>query len=238
MSRPWQREIRVALCPDRLVLAPAARPLEGDAAESLRTMAKDSLLTVVLSNHLVRYTVLPWSPALRSDEDWLAYAQHAFATNYGSAAAGWSVRVSAAERQAARVASAIDTSLLESLLAVSSITSIQPYLMAAFNARRTRFRDRTVWFVVQEPGRLTVSLVSKGVWKVVRSRQAGEDWQSVLPDVLDREFALNGDLTDCDEVLLYSEAQAPSSLGRYRISDITLRRGESSASRPIAMVLH
>jgi hypothetical protein len=133
------------------------------------------------------------------------------------------------------VASAVEATLIDSLKSLPSVASVRPYLMAAFNARRERFSGRA-WFVLQEPGRLTFALVEEGGWKLIRSRRAPEPWTEVLGDLLDREIAADASL-ECDTALVFAESEAPSSLGRYAVSDITLAKGAISAARACAMVL-
>ena len=52
------------------------------------SMSRRADVSVTLSNHFVRYVVLPWSDVV-SDEDWQALAQHQFHIVYGDAAVEW-----------------------------------------------------------------------------------------------------------------------------------------------------
>jgi hypothetical protein len=212
---------RIGLCPQRLVLAGQALALDGEPIEALRQYAGSSRKVVILSNHFARYAVLPWSAPLRSEEDWLAFARHAFAETYGAPAASWTIRVSRAARRKPRVACAVDTALLESLLGVPGVCSVQPYLMSAFNARRRRLAGRTAWFVVQEPGRLALGLIQDGEWRSVRVRQATAQWQDSLADTLEREASTLAQL-DCEEVLVHGEEDLPPRAGRFRIQSLSL----------------
>lgn len=236
MLLPWRPDFRVGLCPDRLVCRPAPHPVTGNPVDELRTVAGRRRTTVVVSNHFVRYAVLPWSEALRTPADWLDFARHRFAAIHGAASAEWQIRVSGGERRKARVASAIDAALLDALRSTGAVASVQPYLMAAFNSRRRSFDGNPAWFVVQEPGRLAVALLAQGEWKLARCRQVPAGWQEALPQLLERERAL-ADAPECHDVYLWSESEAPRELGRYRISDVTL--GAAGATeRHLAMTLH
>jgi hypothetical protein len=159
----------------------------------LRQLPGEARLEVVLSNHLVRYAVLAWSPALSSDKKWMAYAQHTYAATYGADAAGWRISICSGGRGKAHVACAIDAALLDEIAAVERVVSIQPHLMSAFNARRKEFGDEPGWFVLHEPGRLTLGLVADGEWKLLRNRRAREDWRDSLGDLLHRETAASGE---------------------------------------------
>ncbi len=173
----------------------------GDTVEKLRQYPGDAALEVILSNHLVRYTVLPWSSALSTDKDWMAYAEHIFASTYGADAAGWRIRICDTGRRKTRVACAAEVSLLDSIAGIPRVVSIQPHLMAAFNARRSEFDKDPGWFVVHERGRLTLGLVAGGEWKLLRNRAAREDWRETLPELIQRETAASGE-TACERVVL------------------------------------
>lgn len=175
----------------------------GDTAERLRQVPGEARLEVVLSNHLLRYAVLPWSAALSSEDEWMAYARHTFAATYGSDAAGWRVRLCDGGRGHNRIACAADAALLDAIAAVERVISIQPHLMAAFNARRGEFGRESGWFVLHEPGRLTLGLVADGEWKLLRNRQAAENWRDSLPDLLHRETEASG-AAACGRVVLSS----------------------------------
>jgi hypothetical protein len=99
-------------------------------------------VTLVLSNHFVRYAVLPWSDGLSTPAEEEAYLRHHFAKIHGERAKAWSLRASEAPRGALRLASAIDTALVEALKAAfpkngkAKLVSMQPELMEAANRWR------------------------------------------------------------------------------------------------------
>lgn len=235
MSLPWWRELRVGIAPGRLILRGSVHAVNDPAVE-LKSVGTRARLAVVLSNHFARYAVLPWSAALGSEDDWHAFARHNFAAVYGAGAAAWTIRVSSAGRGFARVACAIDTALLDSLRAVGSVASIQPYLMAAFNRRARSLDSTSAWFVIQESGCLTACLVQERQWRLVRNRRVNGSWHEALSHLLERERAASDGTLRCDRVLLYAESMPPSALGEYRLTDTTLPRGASPDSRACAMV--
>ena len=108
MLRSWRERLLVGVSPSELTLVrmsgalrprvttkqathcdPAfgSEPWHGavamlkDAAERLRGEALD--LTIVLSNHFVRYALIPWNDALASTAEELAYARHCLAKIHG-----------------------------------------------------------------------------------------------------------------------------------------------------------
>lgn len=231
MSRLWRERVRIALSPHEVTmlrLAPAWRgpritdrrclPCagEGPAAwdaplAALRELlaparAARALATVVLSNHFLRYLVLPWSAELVTPEEELAYARARFAQVHGERARGWSIRSSAAPAGQERLAAAADLGLLEALgrcLGASGLAlqSCQPALMAQFNATRERVGEGA-WLVGAERGRLLVARIREGRWRSVRLRPQAEGAVVALRDVIDQERMLMPDDAPEDRVFV------------------------------------
>jgi hypothetical protein len=255
------------LCPDRVLLAGYRRGLRprlakkeivalespetdpwGAAVSALpRVLARAALrnpeVTVVLSNCFVRYAVLPWNAALKTEAAWLALARHRFASVHGPAAADWAVRLSGASSRGARIAAAVDRALLDALekrIGESQATfeSAQPYLMAAFNRVCGAIGKESRWLVVEEPGRLTLGLILNGSWHAVRSRRADGSRPEALDEILERESAVLGLEQPCTQVALYAEKPPDSgSRGAFTLRDHTLPAGCALADRQLAMVL-
>src|SRR5439155_20669494 len=90
-------------------------------------------VTVILSNHFVRYALVPWNEALAGAAEEEAYVRHHFRKIHGERAKDWTVRASEAPRGAPRLASAIDTKPLEELKrslpkGKAKLVSVQPRL--------------------------------------------------------------------------------------------------------------
>jgi len=203
---------------------------------ALNDLPRADRVVVVVSNHYLRYAVLKWSAKLRTKEEWLAYATHHFTEIHGNVAAAWAIRASEPKIGKPAIACAVDVALLERLREVPGIRSIQPYLIAALNSRR-RAVSGDAWFVLQEPGRLTMSLMGRRGWKLVRNRYVSQDWRMQLPHLLDRE-TLALDVPPVERVVLCAEDEptdAPANMEGYRITDLTLLRGASGDSRNTIM---
>jgi hypothetical protein len=204
--------MRVGLCPDRLVVrrgpalqvlgladvhgAPAWRAA-GDALPAPLGARAPRRRGVILSHDFVRYALLPWNAALRSDDAWRAYAAHRMSALYGAAAAGWTLRVASTAPRGARIACAAEPALLEALRAKLHehsvrLASVQPHLMAAFNGARRRLRGASCWLVVEEAGRLALARIERGAWCSLRCRRVDARWRESLPQLLEREGALLG----------------------------------------------
>lgn len=175
--------------------------------DALPAMRRGARVTAVLSSHHARYVRLPWSPHLAGDDEWLAFARHQFAETYGATASGWEIRVSPTPKGAARIACALDRELLAALRtavarAGAKLVSVQPGLMHAFNKHRAELGRSAGWLVAAEDGRLTLALVARGLWELVRVRNVGNGWRDELDGILRREEALAHRDVPIDRVVL------------------------------------
>jgi len=154
-------------------------------------------LTVVLSNHFVRYALLPWNEGLAGEAEELAYARHRFAQVYGEAAAqAWDIRVSP-DGGGPQLACAVDAGLIAGLdeaaaAAGRRLRSVQPYLMAAYNRWRRALAGPLTWFVLAEPGRLCLAALQGGRWHDLANLRADAGWAGALPGLLARQRLLAG----------------------------------------------
>lgn len=273
MSLLWPDKVGIALYPERLLLArvkgrgsrsleykqiisfdPAAdcepwqAAVDALAAQVAAGALADAVVTLVLSNHFVHYTLVPHSDALGSAEEELAFVRHCFSRVHGSQAEAWAIRVSQASPRMPRLACGVDQALVEALARVMKplgrrYRSLQPHLMASFNRWRSKFVGRSGWFVVAEPGLLSIALLGNGQWHSMRTLKVGPDWPLELPAVLSREELLAGGDTHCDEVLLFApDAAQPLLLdsGKWRISTLlpTVLPGMAAgADAPFAIAL-
>ncbi|BBI99698.1 hypothetical protein FGKAn22_13910 [Ferrigenium kumadai] len=186
----------------------------GAAIQTLEaTLAKQAgrkaFATVILSNHFMRYVLLPWSDVPGDEIEELAYARHAFRQAYGDAAETWDLRLSPGKIGMPQLASAVDPRLPEALRALFgrneiALESIQPHLMAAYNTCQNILDGRSAWFVLVEPGSLCLALLREGHWESVRTMRLDGDGRAVLPLILERESFLAESATAIDEVFLWA----------------------------------
>ncbi len=165
-------------------------------------------VNVILSNHFMHYTLVPWFDKL-SDEEEMVLAQHYFSETYGSAADSLSVRVSPGRAGTAALASAVDTRLLDDLNGLLgrmrlNIKSIQPHLMVAYNSCSESLSGRSAWIVLLEPGSLCLSVLRKGQLVWIRKLRLEGDWHNELPPILEREAYLADTDVAMDEVFLWA----------------------------------
>jgi len=158
------------------------------AAETWR--AERLRVSVVLSNHFVRYAVVPPPRDAASPEEELALARFHFARIHGERAKSWELRLAQGRSDAPRLACAVDAGLLEALRACfpkasrARLASVQPYLMSAFNLWRARMPKEGAWFLLPEQGRACLALHAKGAWRAVQNVRAAfsapQDWEALL----------------------------------------------------------
>jgi hypothetical protein len=171
VSLSWRKRREVRLAPEGL-----------EAFE--KTAFQERLdVTVVLSNHFARYTVVPPQEGASAEEE-VALARFQFARIHGERAKAWEVRISRAGG-GPRLACAIDASLLERLKARfpkggrARLASVQPALMAAYNALRKRIPRDGAWLLLTEPGRSCLARVAAQGWGSVHNGHDA-DWEGLI----------------------------------------------------------
>lgn len=256
MSRLWTAELRVGLSPEGAVLArtprgfakrPAYERLPGaDLAAVLAAQPKVRAdLHVVLSNHHVRFAVLPWSAALKNDAEWTAFATHAFEATHGRAARDWSIACSSAERGAPRLACAVDRTRIAAIREACERTphvrlrSIRPYLAVAFERMRAAIDDAPAWLAVVEEGRIVLALVAKGHWIAVRARGGRGDAAGRLARAIAMESSLLEPAARGTRLVVVDGATDALDLARIGLPvvDRTLPAGAAPAHRPYSLAL-
>jgi hypothetical protein len=170
--------------------------LEPDGLEALRDEVSAWRgridLTVVLSNHFARYTVVQPQDGATPEEE-LALARFQFARIHGERTKAWEVRLSRAG-SGARLACAIDTALLDGVKACMPkhgrvrLVSVQPYLMAAYNRARSRIPREGAWLLLTEKGRACLARLAAKGWASVHYGAEADGEQ-----LIERERSRAGD---------------------------------------------
>jgi len=231
----WRDQLHVELFPDRVNLArlsrgwqqqeisrktlPCGEPEAGEAAweAGLRVLQAEVPAmgggrmdaVVVLSNHFVRYALIPWSDQVSNDSEEQAYVRHCFSVTYNDDADNLVMRVSPNGYGAMQVASAVDQRLLDGLERVAGVcnlrlNSVQPHLMSVFNQWRRRLSGPMVWFVLAEQDKLCISLLKHGHWCSLRTMKSDNAWLTKLPNLLERELRLSDNGTERGKVFLFA----------------------------------
>lgn len=222
MSPSWRSRLRITLSPGqaRAVLV-AGRPRQVEKTAvwhcppseedshpwqgALRALAdampsfgvRGAPATVVLSNHFVRYALLPWSDQVTGAQERQALARILFEKHFGSQAAGWSIRLSDGAYGEASLASAVDPQLPDAILATCAAAglkspSIQPALMTVFNDHRRQLTAPNACLVVAEPGKLGLLAAHHGQCLAVRTMPFHGELAAELGPLVRRELLLAG----------------------------------------------
>lgn len=155
------------------VLTPAAEHsmTRQEVTAALRQVAPSipaGKIRLIISNHFVRYTILPWQPGLFSRSDWLALAQHTFKKRYGQAAEQWQITVDLQTYGEAVLACGIDLALIDEVKQIASthdwqLTRLEPLLSAVMQHAPCHAGD---WLLVAEPERLLLCERATG-WQAI-----------------------------------------------------------------------
>lgn len=229
---PWRDQVRLFLCPGRLVavrLAQGLRPrvlcketyvAEEGAADAAALLAgvpevlrdpkwQKADAAVLLSSRFAHYQLLPWTDASLDRAEEEARVRHLYARAHGEAAASLELRASPGGFGAASVVSGVEQRLVTDLreaFAASSLRlrSVQPYLMAAFNQCRRELARGARWFVVAESGTLCTALVAGGRWRSLRMRRVGADWGGELATMLRRQALADEGWEQVTDVVIHA----------------------------------
>lgn len=215
MSLLWRDRHIAVLAPNRVTLVRRRRgwsgrfdlkldaPWQGEpaaAADALASLLQHpdigrGELLLLLSNHFVRYLLIPWRSEMSTPEEFATYAGICCNQTYGEDASRH-LHVAPDQAGRPRLAAVMDGALLSALTKAAStsrlrLVSIQPYLTAAFNRLRTSLPRDNFFFVLAEPARHCVLSASHGHWHSVRAGAgAGEDRPELLSDLIERESRL------------------------------------------------
>jgi hypothetical protein len=173
---------------------------------------------VTLSNHFVRYALIPWNDALGSPVEQEAFIRHCFAQAYGEAARQWNIRAAQARYGHATLASAVEPALVQALQlslgqAGMRLQHIHPLVMQAVNETRQQLGTKeargNLCLAVPEHGRLTLLLIENGQWRSVQSHTVHREPKDLLRELIQRDAILAG--LDCSQWPVVAYAAEPAS---------------------------
>lgn len=167
--------------------------------------------TVIVSNHFVRYAVIPWNIELAVESERQAYMQHCFSLAYGDVVKTWDLRMSEPVFGQPAIASGIHLGLLQALQSVFAefdmkLTAVHPHLMLAINQTVTQVnkqkRALTFWLVAIQNGRVCLTLLENGGWRSVKNVAIEADVSEQVAALIQRE-TVNCNVKFEAPVLLY-----------------------------------
>lgn len=166
-------------------------------------------LRVVLSNHFVRYLVLPWHDGMAGTAEREALARHLLRETYGELAEGWHVKLGPCAFGLPALACAVDRELVAGLHTLAEgaslrLDAVQPMLMPAFNQFHRELASDACLLVL-EPGCLCSAVVRGGQWQAVQVSRVGGGWNEAL---VERQIAVHGLASDMPVFLFDASGRA------------------------------
>jgi hypothetical protein len=185
-------------------------------------------ISITVSNHFVRYAVVPAQTKIASPSELYAYAAFHMREIYGERAGAWELSMSEWDPCSGGVCAAIERNLLERLEALAihhklKLKHIEPYLTGAFDQWRKRFHGERIWFALIEAGRLCIASLSQGAWQRISNQKILHGVEEELLAALDQEALLfSGRKETAESVYLlapeYPELALPTDCGWHIIS--------------------
>jgi len=235
-GRGWKRQPGMGLsvaCGDATAGAwPPALETLRRALANLHWQGADARVTV--SNHFVRYALVPAAGRLRGDGERVAAARHALRATYGERAELWRVVLGDGGGGDA-VAAGMEPELVDGIataLAAANLRAlaIEPFLATAFNLCRGAIGRVPAWLAAAEPGRVCVAFVDGRGWRRLHTERLRAGLEDELALVLERSRLAGGIDAGAGRVLLVSreaphgEFAAPSgwSIERVGLDDAGL----------------
>ena len=208
MSRWLAEPLRIALAPSEAALlrpgdTPASRVLATDerSATSLLPLLDEALadpawhgraVEVVLSQHFVRHVLTPPPGKTLSRAEERALAGASLREIYGDLVDQWTIQVISQPPQLGLVGAAVEAAFaqqLDALLARHGFRNVTIRPLGSFAARRLP-KKFAGWWVLAEPGWLSLFGGVDGMWHHLAGQPVGDDWADTLPDLIAREAGL------------------------------------------------
>lgn len=238
MSRLWRDQLQIFFAPGRVDMVRTLRGIKANQSpriseayeyppaaamwqvslqqlerliekENASSNLKGAELLITLSNHFVRYVVVPPQREITDPAELLAYANFRMREVYGERASDWITSISDWDPYRGAVCAAIARDLYHEFEALAlrhriALKQIEPYLTAAFDQWCNAFNDKRFWFVVVEPGRLCMVLFSNGQWQGIRNQRIVHSAAAELCAALEQEAINSGYREPIEQVYLFS----------------------------------
>lgn len=232
MSQLWRDQLHVFFAPERVDLVRSARgrkptnianitakcnqkpgrlqwelPLHQLA--NMLESAQKSEMTVTISNHFIRYIVLPPENEITTPDEVFAYAGFRMREVYAERVNDWILSVSAWSPSRGAICAAISRELMAKLQELAlrhkiKLIGIVPYLVSAFDQWHNLFDDKRNYFVLVETGRFCIALLNNNIWQNIRNQRILHNVEEELLAALDQEAIFYGHKETVEEVHLFS----------------------------------
>lgn len=205
----WSAEtLRIALAPGEVALRrargePASRVLTtGErGAASLLLLLDDALsdpawrsrrVEVVLSQHFVRHVLTPSPGKALSRIEEQALVAASLREIYGDEVSQWRIQVLSQPPRQGLLGAAVDESFaqqLDALLARHDCRDVTINPLVSLAARRLP-KNFQGWWVLAEPGWLSLLGRANGAWQHFAGQPIDDGWAASLPELIEREAGL------------------------------------------------
>lgn len=220
MSRLWRDQIQVFLAPERvnivrflrgLKLVQTAKvtmlckrtpgmPVWQAALQQLEknlSSAVGTELKITLSNHFVRYVILPPQAEISSPEEVKFYANFRIREIYAGRADSWVISISEWNPINGAICAAISRDLIKGIEEMAiryqcKIKYIEPYLASVYDKWHKLLNGTRVYFAVIESGRMCIALLTGGTWHTIRNQQILHSVANEFLVALDQEAIFFG----------------------------------------------
>lgn len=232
MSRWSADPLRIALAPGEVALLRAqeslvlATPERGAASllPLLDTALADAAwhgrrAEVVLSQHFVRHMLTPPPGTALSLAEERALVAAGLREIYGDEASSWKIEVHSQPPQCGLLGAAVDATFaqqLDALLARHGFRDVAIHPLTSVAARHLP-KKLEGWWVLVEPGWLSLFGASRGMWQHVSAQPIDEGWTTMLPELIARE-ALSATLQQVwVQTLGVGAVMAPASHAHWQV---------------------
>ena len=194
--------------------------------ESHLTDVTSAELTVILSNHFVRFVTLQPQAEITTPEEVKSYAAFRMREIYAERSQFWDLSVSDWSPATGAICAAINRDLMSQLQAITKrskvkLKAVEPYLAAAYDHWQKQLNGQKSYFTVIESGRFCSAIVINGAWQSIRNQRVLSQDTSELAEelvaALDQEAILLGNKEIMETVYVfapeYPQLLLPSNCG-------------------------
>ena len=232
MSPLWRDQLQVFFAPERVDIVRSLRgfkpteianisarcnrvpdqPLWESPLHQLANMldnAEKTEMKFTISNHFIRYVVLPPQDEITTPDEVLAYAGFLMREVYAERVNDWMLSVSAWNPSSGAICAAISRDLMTQLQALAARHKIKlkdtaPYLVSAFDQWHKLFDEKRTYFVLVETGRFCIALLTDNIWHSIRNQRILHNVEEELLAALDQEAIFYGHKEAVEVIRLFS----------------------------------
>ncbi|SOD18739.1 hypothetical protein [Nitrosomonas ureae] len=232
MSRLWRDRIQIFLAPVRLdwvrlkrglkpvqvakstaFFEPAAGiPIWNAAMQQLEKVLAEAAgteVSVILSNHFLRYAALPPQNEITTPEEVKSYAEFRMREVYAERVDSWVISISDWSPVDGAVSAAVPHDLIMQLEQMISrydckIKIIEPYLASVYDRWQAQLKGDKIYLAIIESGRICIAITHHGKWQNIRNQRILHNAADDLLAALDQEVIWSGTKETTEFVYLFA----------------------------------